>query len=266
MQHAFDATIAAEAVGRYDFAARTSPAYANMVSPFGGVTAATVVAAVQSHPEALGSPLALTINYLAPLEQGDWTLALRPLRTNRTNQHWSFTAHQGETAVLSGTAVLGLARQTWGENEAKPPAADAPEAYPVFEFPEFATWAKNYESRFIVGALAAEPADDSTSTLWIRDNPPRPLDHPALTALADTFFPRVFLRQGSYMPAGTVSLTVYYHATKDELAAHGEAHVLATARAARFGHGHFDQYGQLFGQDGTLLATTHQLVYFKDPK
>jgi acyl-CoA thioesterase len=120
--------------------------------------------------------------------------------------------------------------------------------------------------RFVTGGLAAgTPAEDSRSTYWIRDSPPRALDHSALTALADSFFPRVFLRRGSYMPAGTISLTVYYHATAQELAAHREDFVLATARAAHFGNGHFDQHGQLFNGDRALLATTHQLVYFKDP-
>jgi hypothetical protein len=39
---------------------------------------------------------------------------------------------------------------------------------------------------------------------------------------------------------------------------------LATARANRFARGYFDQSAQLWGRDGTLLVSTHQIVYYKD--
>ncbi|WP_172828775.1 acyl-CoA thioesterase, partial [Prescottella equi] len=105
---------------------------------------------------------------------------------------------------------------------------------------------------------------DSTTTMWVRDAPPRALDFPALTSLCDVFYPRAFLRLGRYLPAGTVSLTVYFHADATLLAAQADDAVLATARAQRFGKGYFDQSGEIWGHDGALLATTHQLVYFKD--
>ena len=269
MSHVFDEAVAVSPVDSGSFAARTHHAYNNMVGPFGGITAATSVNALQQHPESHGDPLALTINYLAPLAEGDWTVAAQPLRTNRTNQHWAFSAVQGGSVAASGTAVFGLARDTWSDIEAKPPAADEPGSYPDLAFPDFIAWDKNYEKRFVAGSLdfdSPKPSDDSTTTQWIRDTPPRPLDYPALTAIADTFFPRVFLRRGGYMPAGTISLTVYYHATSHELAEHGDDYLLATARSARFGNGHYDQHGQLWGRGGSLLATTHQLAYFKDPR
>ncbi|GAA3150578.1 hypothetical protein GCM10010466_47150 [Planomonospora alba] len=66
------------------------------------------------------------------------------------------------------------------------------------------------------------------------------------------------------MAAGTVSLTVYFHADAGELAAHGEDYLLGTARAHRFSRGYFDQTARLRGRGGTLLASSHRLVYFKD--
>lgn len=65
------------------------------------------------------------------------------------------------------------------------------------------------------------------------------------------------------MPAGTVTLTVYFHADQAALAAQGDDHLLASARAQRFGNGYFDQVGEVWSRGGELLATTHQLVYFK---
>ena len=59
--------------------------------------------------------------------------------------------------------------------------------------------------------------DDSLTRLWVRDDPPRPLDFAALTALADIFFPRVWLRRAKFVPIGTVSMTVYFHADAAQL-------------------------------------------------
>ena len=47
--------------------------------------------------------------------------------------------------------------------------------------------------------------DHSLTQLWVRDNPPRPLDFASLTALADVFFPRVFVRRATLVPVGTVT-------------------------------------------------------------
>lgn len=268
MSHVFDE---ATTVRRDDdvFHATTHPAYANMVGPFGGITAATIVNALTQHPDVLGEPLAFTINYAAPIADGDWDLHVQIVRTNRTNQHWTFHIEQNEATVSTGTAVFGLHRPTWGSTEVLPPAAPGVDDVAVTDFPEFIAWGANYDKRFVVGGLG-EGSEDSTSTMWIRDEPARPLDYAALTSISDTFYPRVFLRHGTYMPAGTISLTTYFHATPDELAAQGTAHVLATARAARFGNGHFDQDGEIWGMppgsEPVLLASTHQLVYFKDPQ
>lgn len=269
MSHVLDEAIAVT-VGEADvFHATTHAAYANMVGPFGGITAATVVNALQQHPDVLGEPLSLTLNYAAPIADGDWDLHTEIIRTNRTNQHWVIQIVQNGTTVSTGSAVFGLHRPTWGSTEARPPMAPPVEEVPAQGFPDFIAWASNYDMRFVVGGLNDGASDDSTSTLWLRDVPERPLDYPSLASIADTFYPRAFLRHGTFMPAGTISLTTYFHATPDELAAQGSAHLLLTARGARFGNGHFDQDGQLWsgaGDDAVLLATTHQLVYFKDPR
>ncbi|MFT4087906.1 MAG: thioesterase family protein [Gordonia sp. (in: high G+C Gram-positive bacteria)] len=270
MIHPFDSAIAVVDDGHAVYGAKTSPAYSNMVGPFGGITAATIVNGLQHHPDVLGDPLAFTLNYVAPIIDGDWTLRTEIVRTNRTNQHWAFTVEQNDAVVGTGTAVFGVRRDTWHDTEPSPPETPSPDDVAAVDFPDFIAWAKNYEMRFVAGSLDSGANDDSTSTLWIRDEPRRPLDFPGLASLSDTFYPRVFLRRGTYMPAGTISLTTYFHATADELAAHGDRHVLATAHASRFGHGHFDQAGLLWGRDAedrpVLLATTHQLVYFKDPQ
>jgi len=66
------------------------------------------------------------------------------------------------------------------------------------------------------------------------------------------------------VPAGTVSITTYFHADAGLLAAHGTGYLLARARAQRFFNGYFDQSAQLWTESGNLLATSNQIVYYKE--
>jgi acyl-CoA thioesterase len=59
-------------------------------------------------------------------------------------------------------------------------------------------------------------------------------------------------------------MTTYFHADGGHLEALGGDFILGTARANRFDRGFFDQSAQLWDRDGALLATTYQIVYFKD--
>lgn len=264
--HPFDAAVELTPTGDGSYSGHTSAAYANMVGPFGGITAATLLRAVQQHPDRLGDPLSLTVNFAGPIAEGAYEISARPVRTNRSTQHWALELTQDGVVATTATAVFGTRRETWSSDEIAVPAVPAFDDVEAGSFPEFIAWARNYEMRFVEGGIPETESVEhpsSTTTLWVRDAPARPLDFPALTALSDVFFPRVFLRRGQYMPAGTVSMTVYFHADADVLAEQSDGAVLGSARAQRFGRGYFDQSAELWGRDGVLLATTHQLVYFK---
>jgi len=55
--------------------------------------------------------------------------------------------------------------------------------------------------------------------LWIGDRIPRKIDVLSLTSMSDAFFGRVFHARRELMPFGTVSLTTYFHADTQDLAA-----------------------------------------------
>jgi hypothetical protein len=86
----------------------------------------------------------------------------------------------------------------------------------------------------------------------------------ALAALADVFYPRVFLRRAFRVPAGTVSMTVYFHADAEMLRAVGSDFVLGQARGQFYHAGYFDQTAQLWSRDGVPLASSTQVVYYKE--
>jgi hypothetical protein len=266
--HPFDLATAPAPAGAGRYLGRTTAEYSNMVGPFGGVTAATALRAVLDDPRCAAEPVSITVNYAGAIADGPFTIESTPVRTNRSTQHWLLTLTQDEAVTTTATVVCGARRPTWSDTEIEPPAAPPAESVAVAQPPEFPVWMRNYEMRFVEGGgpIASDPREQptSTTTLWVRDLPARPVDFPAVTALADVFIPRVMVRQGRMIAASTVSLTVYFHADAAALAAHGDRPVLATARGQHFGGGYFDQSAQLWGADGRPMATTHQLVYFKD--
>lgn len=260
----FDKAIDLQPAGDGHFHGSTVPEWANMVGPFGGITAAALIRAIQLHPQCHGQPIALTVNYVAPIADGEFDVDTKLVRTNRSNQHWIVEQSQGGEVKTTATAVFGLRRDTWSDAEVTPPAAPGPEGLEQAASP--LTWFTNYDIRYVDGAASADEgsgSDSSTTTLWVRNNPPRPLDFAALTAVGDIFFPRVFLRLGQFLPAGTVTLTIYFHANGEQIDSVGDHFVLGTARAHQFTRGYFDQTAHLWGRDGVPLATSHQYVYFK---
>lgn len=268
-KHVFDDAIALEPQRGDRFTGRTSAAYGNMVGPFGGMTAAQALNGVLVHPERLGEPIALTVNFAAALEDGAFDLVARPVRTNRSTQHWTIEMTQNAQTVLTASAVTAVRRATWSADELPPPpvptrAADTPRAMRDGAIVE---WVKRYEMRLLEGAFPPVwdgSESDSRTLLWLRDDPPRALDFASLAALADTFFPRIWRRRATMVPIGTVSLTTYFHASGNELAAVGDRHLLAQARAFAFRNGYFDQSAQLWSDAGALLASSHQIVYYKE--
>lgn len=251
---------------------RTPPAYANVVGPFGGVSAAQALQAVMLHPERAGEPVSFTVNFAAAMSDGGFRAEARPVRTNRSTQHWVVVVQQTDdqgvdSVVLTATAVTAQRRITWGAVDAVMPPVPAPATLPRHDMPDSVAWIKRYDMRPCAGEMPTEWNDaeaDSLTQLWMRDDPPRPLDYCSLTALADVFYPRVWRRRARMTPVGTVSMTVYFHAGAAELRDTGTGYLLGQARAQSFFNGFFDQSAELWNEAGQLLATTHQIVYFKE--
>ena len=72
--HPFDEAIDLQASAPHEFTGATHPAYANMIGPFGGTTSAQLLQSAMLHPDRLGEPVALTVNFAAPLADRHYVL------------------------------------------------------------------------------------------------------------------------------------------------------------------------------------------------
>ena len=263
--HPLDDAIALDPIDATRFSGRTSPAYWGVVAPFGGVTAATILNATLLRPERLGDPLSLTVNYAGPIHPGPFEIETTLMRTNRSTQHWAVQLVQGETreVMISAIVVFAVRRPTWSRTEARMP--DVPAASECVPAPKGRgmSWFERYDVRPVRGRPMQQNTDSITHG-WIADLPARALDFPALASICDAFFPRLFLLRPTPTPIGTVSLNVYFHVDTATLALQGTAPVLGVAEGQVYNAGFFDQHGQIWGADGVLLATTHQIVWYKE--
>ena len=245
---------------------RTSEDYWAFVGPFGGCTAATILRALIDHPQRSGDPLSLTVNFCAPIAEGAFDLDVRLVKANRSSQHWCVELSQGggEVATLA-TAVFAERRPSWSHQQ--PPYPGATPFEQTLPYPKVAApWVKQYDFRFVegepkVGVATAVP--EAYSKLWISDRVPRKIDALSLMAMSDAFFARIFHAKRELVPFGTVSITTYFHADADDLAAEDITRVLAVADAKIFHKSYGDQNGELGSPSGRLLATTTQIAYFK---
>ena len=262
-RHPFDQAVALEPTADGRLRGRTSEHYWNMVSPYGGITAAIALNGLLLQQERQGDPVSLTVNYVAPTQPGEFFVEPRLVRSNRTTQHWAVQITQAGEVVTSAIAFFGVRRPTWSMTEAVPPAVGK-EPGTRFQPPrDLMRWPAMYDIRYVRGKMREENADSLTHS-WISDAVPRPVDFLSLTAYCDTFAPRLLFRRPLFVPRGTVSLNIYYHVEADELSAQGPEPVLGVAQGQVFHKGYFDQQAQVWGRDGRLLATTQQVVWFKE--
>lgn len=163
-QHVFDKALAlAPSDFRTGlFTGATSQDYWNMVGPFGGTTAGIMLRAVLQHPDLLGAPIALTVNYAAAIAAGAFDVQATPVRTNRSTQHWTIELTQRgpdgtPQMTTTGTVVTAARRETWSLADMAMPAAPRPADVPRLDSNASpVAWFGHYEMRPVTGPLPTQ--------------------------------------------------------------------------------------------------------------
>jgi hypothetical protein len=131
-----------------------------------------------------------------------------------------------------------------------PPAA--PDQAPLPGAPPF-TQQLIFQPRF--GAPPFTGADESVVGGWIGFKDGRPLDGPAMCVMADGYYPAIWPRLTELHPAPTIDLTIHFRAP---LPYTGPVLARFTSKLAR--DGYFEEDGELWSPDGTLVAQSRQLA------
>ncbi|BES70123.1 hypothetical protein RE428_11410 [Marinobacter nanhaiticus D15-8W] len=125
-KHPFDRNTSLEPLENARFRGDFPHAYANMVGPYGGITAALLLKAVLTHPERQGEPVAMTVNFAAPMAETEFEIVPKVSRTNRSTQHWTLELVQDGAIVATATVFLAIRGDSWSGADVTMPQVPQP--------------------------------------------------------------------------------------------------------------------------------------------
>jgi acyl-CoA thioesterase len=220
--------------------------------PFGGYVAAFLTRAMLAAvDDPARRPRSLTIHYLEAPEAGPVEVTATVERAGGASTTVSLRMEQDGRPValaLGSCAAWRDGELEWAEAA---PEAPSPEECERREGP------LPFHQRFEIRP-AAPLTGEARTLAWLRLDPPAPLDHLAITAMSDGWMPAAFPVVGRPFGAPTVDLTIHFRAP----VASGEW-VLADYRSRFSAGGAWEEDGELWAPDGTLLAQSRQLALIR---
>ena len=252
-------------LGRGDgcWTADADPRYESLNAMFGGWTTALALRAVLLSSDGRAQPSAITVNFVDRIEPGTGVrIRTRKLGGSRSVQHWlaELLPADDDRTLAAATTVVTERRDTDWHTQPSMPQVPGPESLEEFHPPG------PQGERCMIRPISGHPPFgrmDTTSTAWIREMTGRTVDRVQLAFLADQFAPRPFFWGDAPRPSVTLSMSVYFHATDEEVAAVGDDYILAEATGSRGARSTSGQHARLWSRAGDLLATTEQLCWYR---
>lgn len=262
-----DAAMPLTPVGPHRWTTFAGPEWSNPGGGlWGGYAIGLAIRVLDAEPTALGEALSLTLTYAAALPSGAIDVRTRCLRQGRSIGVWEVEILPGGSGQVGVHAIVTMARRpaTPPFAFAKMPAVPEPETLPKLEFGESSQHygASAFERRMLGNFMPEAGGTSALSHAWVR---PRrgPFDKAMLGMVTDFSPPRSMYALGRTINTTTLTLTVYLHATEQELAAIGEDFILIECDGRVGSMGASDERSSYWSRDGKLLATSEQLAWYR---
>lgn len=253
-------SIEVEALDDGRWLAHADPDHQSITGMFGGWTTAVALGSVLRSSASDADPAALTINFVGSIDPGtDVEIQTTQIGGSRSLEHWSATIQSAESVHASALIVLANRRASESHLQPTMPNVVEPSTRERFRAPgPQGEQAEMYPvDEWVYGS------GDTRSAHWLRDANGRPMDHLLLSYLADQYAPRSFFWGVGVRPSATLTMSVYFHATRNELAAVGTDFILNEAIGTRGVESTSGQQARLWSREGSLLATTEQLAWYR---
>ncbi len=248
---AFDEDIALTPAGE----GRIAEGWSTPRGPHGGYVMALLAHAMErAVDDSTRQPRSLTAHFLRPPRVGPVTISTTIERAGRSMSTVSVRMFQEDKPIALALGAFSPAYPAPELGGVPMPRVAPPQAdvQPLPGAPEFAHRLA-LQPRFGDPPLTGSDSDEVGG--WI-DLPERDtLDGPALCVLADGYYPAIWPRLTEPYAAPTIDLTVHIRAP---LPVTGPLLARFTSRLAR--DGFFEEDGELWARDGTLVAQSRQLA------
>jgi acyl-CoA thioesterase len=256
---AFARATAVAPAGAGAYAATFDPEWNAPGGANGGYVAAIVLRAMLAElADAERAPRTLTLHYVRAPHAGPAEVRVTVERSGRNLSTLSARVVQGERLAVLALAAFAPDYPSALDYAEPPPGAPDPDAIAPLPHrdgaPPIGQW---FEVRPAFGPRPFSGAGEAVTGGWLRLAEPEPLDAPALALYTDAWLPAPFPRLTGPSPAPTIELTIHVRA---RAALGTEEPLLArmTSRTSR--EGFFEEDGELWARDGTLLAQSRQLA------
>jgi acyl-CoA thioesterase len=256
----FDSDLELVPDGDGAWSARISEDWWTPRGPLGGYVMALGLRAMEeavADPERM--PRSATMHFLRSPEPGEIALSAAVERRGRSLS--SVSSRLEQDGKLIGLA-LGAYSKPWegpllddaAMPEVEPPDESVPRATrPGAPNPPPFLDRMDMQPRF--GAAPFTGAEEAKIGGWLGLREERPLDAATVAILADAWFPAPWTRLRALAPAPTIDLTIHFRAA---LPLDGRL-LLGRFQSKLVRDGFFEEDGELWARDGTLVAQSRQL-------
>ncbi len=262
----FDQDTALEPAGEAVWSGEVANGWTTPRGPLGGYVMAIVLRGMAlAVADRKRSPRSVTMHFLRVPEVGPVEVETHIERAGRSLS--TVTARLTQGGELLGLAV-GAYSKAWPGTEL--PDAPAPEVTgpegrePVQDLgrgePPAFTQRLTMQHRF--GEPPFSKASEGLTGGWLGLREERPVDELAIAVLADAWFPAPWPRLDALHPAPTIDLTIHFRSAlplPDSL-------LLGRFTSRLVRDGFFDEDGELWTPDGTLVAQSRQLALLLAPR
>jgi acyl-CoA thioesterase len=258
----FESDTAVAPAGDGVWRAAISPQWAVPRGPNGGYIAAVVLRAMEAQvADAERAPRSLTLHYLRPPAPGPCEVHVTVERAGRTLSSLSARLVQDGRVMVLALGAFAADFPSAADYASSPPAVDAPaELATVPDGPGILPIARRVALAPVFGASPFSGAGEALAGGWLRLAEPRAADAAALAFYADAWLPTPFARMDAPAPAPTIDLTIHFRTRLPHPGMAPEDPVLARFVSRTSHGGYFEEDGELWAPDGTLLAQSRQLA------
>jgi acyl-CoA thioesterase len=250
---------AVEALGDGSYRGHVSAEWFTPRGANGGYLAAVVLRAIMAaEPDSERAPRSLTLHYLRPPAEGDVQISVTEERRGR--QVTTYSARMEQDGRLCVLAIAALSLDFESSLHYGPGMPDVPPPNGLVSREGDAKLppiARQFATQGAVGYAPFSGGPEALTGGWIAfsGDEPSPLDAPALALLSDAWLPSMFVLVQDFIGVPTIDLTIHFRARTEGRT--GPA--LAIFRSRTSAEGFFEEDGELWSEDGTLLAQSRQL-------
>lgn len=257
----FDEDTAVERVRADLYSARIDPKWWVIRGPNGGYVAAILQRAMTEAVGDGGRPArSLTVHFLTPPESGPVEIHTRIERAGRSLTSTSARLVQGERLIATAVGAFSAGREAVEYSEAEMPDVPPPGNVPSRLIEGAPPHAEMFDWKPAIGPVDFSAGGRASTGGWFRLREPQLADPVVLTSYADNWYPALFFRTREPVGVPTVDFTVHFRTGLPLPDAKPEDYYLLAFRAPLSHDGFVVEDGEIWSQDGQLVAQCRQLA------